>query len=378
MQKGSLLLFCASLGIAWVHANTTSSGYCCPQITVALGTEKDGTYNFLAEGNGPAMEECKNACVYSKDSNQTDLYCFKAVASDQLSGGQVQCEALAPYSVLTSTTPTVTGPTTEELLKKIEDLQKDLTDQTKKVEDLEKGLADQTKMTGELEEAIVKNVTRLDQTLATANADISNINTDLAAQTKKTEDLKKEFDTNLTEEVDARKAEDGKLETDISKINTEVDSIDGRLIKTEKQYAVCGYKSDVKFSTATILTFDKIYEEVDSSGGKLEENGTFKAGVAGTYFVTIESGVALHDKEKLRGHLKLSSGNYKDEPSFIYSNNNNLVGDSWSFMIDQASASRYVNMAAEETLHIELDPVGSGEVGVGYTMMCVSLYSASG
>jgi len=124
MQKGSLLLCVASLGIAWVHASTTSAGYCCPQITVALGTEDDGTYNFLTEGNGPAMEQCQDACIYYKDSNKTDIYCFQAVTSEALGSGQVQCEAVSPYSLLMSTTPAVTGPTAEELLKKIEDLQK--------------------------------------------------------------------------------------------------------------------------------------------------------------------------------------------------------------------------------------------------------------
>jgi len=319
MQKGNLLLFVASLGFVWEHASSTSAGYCCPQITVALGTEDDGTYNFLAEGKGPAMKECQDACIYSKDYNQTDLYCFEAV--EDVGNGQVQCENISPYS-LTSTTPAVTGPTAEDLLKKIEDLQKDLADQTKKTEDLEKDLADQT---------------------------------------KKTEDLEAELKT----EVEAREAEDGK-------IKTEVNSIDGRLKKTEKRKAVCGYKDILGLKSSATLTFDRVYDEVDSSSseGTLEKNGYFKAGVAGTYLITLEAAVTLDQGELIRGELKLSLGNYVSDTHFIANYN---AGDR---IQDQASALRYVKMEAGETLHISLS--SNGDVGVYHTTMCVSLYSISG
>jgi len=318
MQKGNLLLFVASLGIVWEHASSTSAGYCCPQITVALGTEDDGTYNFLAEGKGPAMKECQDACIYSKDFNQTDLYCFEAVTSDDLGNGQVQCEAISPYSLLTSTTPAVTGPTAEELLKKIEDLQKDFETQAQ-------------------------------------------------AQIKQTEALKKEFDVELKKEVEAREAED-------SKIKTEINSFDGRLRKTEKRDAVCGYKSQVDgISSATTLIFDRVYDEVDSSsGGKLETNGNYTAGVEGVYYVTLELGVSINDGESLRAELKLSSGNYAGDNDFMLSWNG-----AGGRIHEQASASRYVTMSAGETLHISFEPKG-GDVYVYAITMCVSLYSASG
>jgi len=334
MQKGNLLLFVASLGIVWVHASTTSPGYCCPQITVELDTEDDGTYTFLAEGNGPAMEECQNACVYAKDSNKTDLYCFKAVTSADLGNGQVQCEAISPYSLLMSTTPAVTGPTAEELLKKIEDLQKDFEAQVNQTETLKKDLADQTKKTGDLE-------------------------------------------VELKKEVEAREAE-------VGKIKTEVNSIDGRLNKTEVREAVCGYKESVYVSTLTNLTIDRVIDEVDSSsGGELQTDGSFKAGAAGVYFVDLEASVGLNDGEYLLGFLRLSSGSYagNQEEIFIYSNNHvvNSGGSSSSSsgIVEQASASRYVSMSAGETLHIALEPYG-GQVRVWYITMCVSLYSASG
>jgi len=298
MQTGSLFLFVASLGIVWEHASSTSAGYCCPQITVALGSEKDGTYDFLAEGKGPAMKECQDACIYSKDSNKTDLYCFEEVTSAELGNGQVQCEAISPYSLM-STTPAVTGPTAEfmELLMKLENLQKDF-----------------------------------------------------EAQVKQTEALKKSLEA-------------------------KVDAIDEKLNKTENKIAVCGYQKSFKVSSGSvhILTFDRVYDEVNSSSsGKLDSNGYFTAGVAGTYFITLETTVALPDREKLLGSLVLSSGDYSNDGLFIYSNNW-LTGGS---ILEQASASRYVNLAAGETLHIELTAGGHG-VSVAYTTMCVSLYSTS-
>jgi len=326
MQKGNLLLFVASLGIVWVHASTTSPGYCCPQITVELDTEDDGTYTFLAEGNGPAMEECQNACVYAKDSNKTDLYCFKAVTSADLGNGQVQCEAISPYSLLTSTTPAVTGPTAEELLKKIEDLQKDFEAQAQ---------------------------AQVNQTEA--------LKKDLADQTKKTEDLEKE--------VEAREAE-------VGKIKTEVNSIGGRLNKTEVREAVCGYTRNLHVSTDSNLTFDRVYDEVDSSsGGELQTNGVFKAGAEGIYFITLKATVGLDHEENLTGYLKLSTGNYADDGEFFYGAND-LGGSGYIFY--QASASRYVKMSAGETLHILLSPGEVGEVDFWHTNLCVSLYSASG
>jgi len=283
-----------------VHA--TSPGYCCPQITVELGTGDDGTYTFLAEGNGPAMEECQNACVYAKDSNKTDLYCFQAVTSEEIGDGQVQCEAISPYSLLTSTTPAVTGPTAEELLKKIENLQKDLADQTKKTKDLE---------------------------------------------------------VELKKEVEAREAEDY--------------SIDGRLNKTEMRTAVCGYQNYL--GSTTNLTFDRVYDEVNS-GGVLEESGYFTARIEGVYLVTLKTSVNLDSGEWMYGYLKLSSGpgSYTgtEEETFIYSSNRASRG-----IYDQASASRYVKMTAGEKLHVILDS-GDNGVDVYQTIMCVSLYSASG
>jgi len=330
MQKGSLLLCVASLGIAWVHASTTSAGYCCPQITVALGTEDDGTYNFLTEGNGPAMEQCQDACIYYKDSNKTDIYCFQAVTSEALGSGQVQCEAVSPYSLLMSTTPAVTGPTTGDLLKKIEDLQKDFEAQVNQTEALKK---------------------------------------DFEAQVNQTEALKKDvadLDAELKKEVEAREAEDEKM-------ITEINSIDGRLNKTEKRTAVCGYQEYLSFASETTLTFNRVYDEVNS-GGVLDKSGYFTAKIEGVYLVTLKAAVSLDSSETLVGYLKLSSGSYygNTEGRFIYSYNQ--AGGSFS---DQASASRYVKMTAGETLHILLVPV-MGEVEVYYSMLCVSLYSASG
>merc|ERR1719341_2901116 len=216
-------------------------------------------------------------------------------------------------------------------------------------------LADQTKKTGDLEKS-----------LESTNREVITLNKDLADQTKKTEDKEKEFDTELKKEVEAREAE-------VGKIKTEVNSIDERLNKKEMRKAVCGYKNSLDFKSDTTLTFDRVYDEVDSSSGEgtLEKNGYFKAGVTGIYFITLETSVGLNEGEWLHGYLKLSSGNYtsNNEEYFIRSWNN---AGSWIY--DQASASRFVRMAAGETLHISLEP-GNGPLEASFTAMCVSLYS---
>lgn len=310
MQKEFLILFVASLGVAWVHAVTPSPGYCCPQITVALGTDEDGTYTFLAEGDGPASERCQNDCLYSKDSNKTAVYCFEAVTSEDLGEGEVQCEAIKPFS----------GPTAEELLKKLEKLQKDF-----------------------------------------------------EAQVNETKALKKE--------VDDIKEDDSKMETDISNMLTEVQALDGRLNNTEMRHAVCGYKNDMHFKEKKALFFERVYDEVDSNTeGSLLVDGTFTAGVAGVYFITVETMVALGRGESVEGFIELSSGNYADDKRFIFTKKHDVGGTDWAR--DQASASRYVTMAAGETMQIMLTPafgsaVNDGTMDILQTTMCVSLYSAS-
>jgi len=154
----------------------------------------------------------------------------------------------------------------------------------------------------------------------------------------------------------------------------------------KERTAVCGYQDFLSLSSDTTLTFERVYDEVNS-GGKLEENGYFTAQVSGVYFVTLKASVELKQGESLRGDLKLSSGNYDNDGGFIWSSNDS--GSGWNqatssgYILDQASASRYVKMSAGETLHIELIPKYpysecGGKIEVYYTTMCVSLYSASG
>merc|ERR1740128_232931 len=153
----------------------------------------------------------------------------------------------------------------------------------------------------------------------------------------------------------------------------EVGLLEGRLSLAEKRTAVCGIKGEFEFSSDTVLTFDRVYDEVNS-GGVLEESGYFTAQITGVYFITLKTTVGLEYNAYLYGYLKLSSGQYDSngEDWFIYSRN-----DAGPYIRDQASASRYVKMAAGETLHIDLSP-HNGEVGVYQSMLCVSLYSASG
>jgi len=173
--------------------------------------------------------------------------------------------------------------------------------------------------------------------------------------------------------IDQVQQEVDDVEENIGEITADIGEIDERLSKAEMREATCGYQLQFGFSSPGTLTFDRVYDEVDSSsGGELQTNGFFTAGITGIYFITLETTASLDKDHLLYVVLELSSGNYAADQVFMLSGNNNggNIGD-------QASALRYVRMSAGETLHISLDPRG-GTVAIYYTTLCVSLYSASG
>merc|ERR1711942_123319 len=109
-----LFLYC---GLGGVILGTTISGIstrdkrCCPYKTVASGTlEYEGTYRLIPDDQiyvDDLPEECSYSCVYMKDGNSEDQFCFHATdpsTSDTFS----QCEA-APTG-LPSTSPLFTTP----------------------------------------------------------------------------------------------------------------------------------------------------------------------------------------------------------------------------------------------------------------------------
>merc|ERR1711909_232279 len=100
-----------------VILGTTMSGIstrdrrCCPYKTVSSGTpEYEGTYRLIPDEQiyvDDLPEECSYSCVYMKDGNTEDQFCFHATdpsTSDTFS----QCEA-APTG-LPSTSPLLTSP----------------------------------------------------------------------------------------------------------------------------------------------------------------------------------------------------------------------------------------------------------------------------
>merc|ERR1719341_1120952 len=218
----------------------------------------------------------------------------------------------------------------------------------------------------------------MDSQLKLVNAlEVRSIEDDVRQNTADIADLKvfgaglEEGVNTLDQRFDSWVAALNSLYGTIHNLEGQVTSIDGRLSTTEVREAVCGYQETLGFSSSATLTFERVYDEVDSSsGGGLQADGVFKAGVTGIYLITLETKVELGGGGGLVGELNLSSGNYTGE-QFI--NSYNADG---GYIGDQASASRYVSMAAGETLHITL---WSGEyVYVYYTTMCISLYSASG
>merc|ERR1712013_562994 len=109
-----LFLYC---WLGGVILGTTISGIstrdkrCCPYKTVSSGTlDYEGTYRLIPDDQiyvDDLPEECSYSCVYMKDGNPEDQFCFHATdpsTSDTFS----QCEA-APTG-LPSTSPLFTTP----------------------------------------------------------------------------------------------------------------------------------------------------------------------------------------------------------------------------------------------------------------------------
>merc|ERR1719239_1270568 len=91
---------------------------------------------------------------------------------------------------------------------------------------------------------------------------------------------------------------DERLEKQLTNVEERLTNMEERLANMEDlgsglqqvREAVCGYHSSLKFSTATNLTFDRVYDEVNSSsGGELQTEGVFTAGVTGIYFIPLET-----------------------------------------------------------------------------------------
>merc|ERR1711909_85965 len=113
----NLLRLSLFFGLGGVILGTTMSGIstrdrrCCPYKTVSSGTpEYEGTYRLIPDEQiyvDDLPEECSYSCVYMKDGNTEDQFCFHATdpsTSDTFS----QCEA-APTG-LPSTSPLLTSP----------------------------------------------------------------------------------------------------------------------------------------------------------------------------------------------------------------------------------------------------------------------------
>merc|ERR1712142_315994 len=109
-----IFLFCGFSGFifsATMSGVSTVDKRCCPYKSVSSGTpEYQGTYRLIPDDQvyvDDLPEECSYSCVYIKDGNQEDQFCFQATdpsTSDTFS----QCEATP--TGLPSTSPLLTTP----------------------------------------------------------------------------------------------------------------------------------------------------------------------------------------------------------------------------------------------------------------------------
>ena len=95
----------------------------------------------------------------------------------------------------------------------------------------------------------------------------------------------------------------------INNINATMHEMDARLSLAGERTAVCGYNQNLFISNTSRLNFDRVYEEVDSTGGHLDAaTGKFTAGRSGIYYISVETAINLDDGEWVFGDLKTTSG----------------------------------------------------------------------
>jgi len=89
---------------------TTPTSFCCKIKTVrSKGADYDGDYTLKYEEAQTSNDGCKDACVYYRDGNVDDLYCFRSVSNAELGSAIVQCEdqpsPFSTYMYSPATTP---------------------------------------------------------------------------------------------------------------------------------------------------------------------------------------------------------------------------------------------------------------------------------
>merc|ERR1719239_1774999 len=140
-----------------------------------------------------------------------------------------------------------------------------------------------------------ERVTKVEEQLTSVEEELTSVEerlTNMEERLTNVEDL----GSGLQQEVGIVEADIGAIRDDVNTITADIAAMDGRLSKAEKRESACGYKEEMTFSGSTTLTFDRVYDEVDSSsGGELQTDGSFKAGAAGIYFITLETTVNLND-----------------------------------------------------------------------------------
>ena len=95
----------------------------------------------------------------------------------------------------------------------------------------------------------------------------------------------------------------------INSMNATMHEMDARLSLAGERTAVCGYNQNLFISNTSRLNFDRVYEEVDSTGGHLDAaTGKFTAGRSGIYYISVETAINLDDGEWVFGDLKTTSG----------------------------------------------------------------------
>merc|ERR1711911_57921 len=89
----------------------TNAQDCCQKKVVTAPADHAGTYTFLRKFDGDKDSNCFDSCIYSKEGEAGEEYCFKAVDTDPATIDD-QCDATPGPTSAAPTGPTTPAPTT--------------------------------------------------------------------------------------------------------------------------------------------------------------------------------------------------------------------------------------------------------------------------
>merc|ERR1712027_161475 len=127
--KGFLLLG------SFLLLGLTNAQDCCQKKVVTAPADHAGTYTFVRKFDGDKDSNCFDSCIYSKEGEAGEEYCFKAVNTDPATIDD-QCDATPGPTSAAPTGPTTPPPTTvaEDPAAEIKKANEEIAETNKEIE----------------------------------------------------------------------------------------------------------------------------------------------------------------------------------------------------------------------------------------------------